>query len=212
MPWRRVLRTPLILLGINLAVGVLTAGVVYGYGDDQLSRRDRLTSALQTLSYHRATVAEDQAYIEANQAAYDALIAGGLLAEQDRLEAARLLELLGRQHGLHGIRYSFSPQRSAPLGPGRLAQTTLLTTEVAIEMTAALDLDLLAYARSVAARLPGDVRVIGFSLERRYDVDPDLLGRLRAGQRVDVVAGRLRLEWRALRGRGAAEPTGPTPS
>jgi hypothetical protein len=209
---RRALRTPLILLGINLAVGLLTAGVVYGYAGNQASRRDQLTSSMQNLSYQRATAVEDLAYIETNQTAFDTLLAEGLLADQDRLEAARLLEQVGHQHRLNGIRYSFSPQREGPLGPGRLAQMTLLSAEVTIEMTAVLDLDLLAFARSVQAHLPGDVRVIAFSLERHHDAEPDLLARLRAAQRVDLVAGRLQLEWRALRWRGAAAATEAEPS
>jgi hypothetical protein len=51
-----------------------------------------------------------------------------------------------------------------------------------------------------------------FSLERRHDAEPDLLARLRAAQRVDLVAGRLQLEWRALRWRGAAASTELEPS
>ena len=73
---------------------------------------------MHSLNHERATVDEDLAYIAANQAAYDALLARGLVAEQDRLAAARLLEQLRDRHGLHVVRYSFSPQREAPLGRG----------------------------------------------------------------------------------------------
>jgi hypothetical protein len=204
MRWRRTLRTPLLLLGINLALGALTAGVVYGYAGAQVSRRDHLTSMMQDLSQQRADAIEDQAYIREHQTTFETLLEEGLLAPQDRLEAARLLEQLGRRYRLNDVRYSFSPQRAAPLGPGRLAQTTLLTTEVTIEMSAVLDLDLLRFARAVRAHLPGDVQVTGFGLERRGDPGPDLLARLRAGQRVDLVTGHLELEWRALRRPGGA--------
>ena len=212
MRWRRALRTPLILLGINLGSAVLAAGVVYGYAGTQASRRDHLTSTLQHLSQQRATAAEDLAYIEANRATFDRLLEGGLLADQDRLAAARLLEELARRHGLNGIRYSFDPQRTAPLGSGRLAGMTLLSTAIAIEMTGVLDRDLLAFAQSVAAQLPGDVRVTGLRLERRHDAAAGLLARLRADRRVDLVEGRVQLEWRALRWQGAAAAAGPEPS
>lgn len=208
MRWRRALRMPLLLLGVNLGLGLLTAGVVYGYAGTQFSRRDHLTSAMQGLSQQRASVVDDLAYIEANQTAFDTLLEQGLLAEQDRIEAARLLEQLGRRHHLNDIRYSFSPQRSAPLGGGRLAQMTLLTTEVTIEMTAVLDVDLLSFARAVRAHLPSDVRVTGLTIERRHDAGPDLLARLRAAERVDVVSGQLQLEWRALRWAGARAAEG----
>jgi hypothetical protein len=69
-----------------------------------------------------------------------------------------------------------------------------------------LDLDLLRFARAVRAHLPGDVQVTGFGLERRDDPGPDLLARLRAGQRVDLVSGHLQLEWRALRRPGGGAP------
>jgi hypothetical protein len=205
--WRRALRIPLILLGLNLIGGVLVAAVVYGYAGGQASLRDRLAAAMHSLNHERATVDEDLAYIEANQAAYEALLARGLVAEQDRLAAARLLEQLGDRHGLHVVRYSFSPQREAPLGEGQLAQITVLTTEVSIDMTGVTDLHLLAFVDSVTDSFSGDVRVGGLSLQRRFDAVPSLLARLRAKERVDVVEGRLQLEWRALRwrdGRAAA--------
>jgi hypothetical protein len=199
--WRRALRIPLILLGVNLIGGLIAAGIVYGYAGSQASLRDRLAAAMHSLNHERATVDEDLAYIEANQAAYDALLARGLVAEQDRLAAARLLEQLRDRHGLHVVRYSFSPQREAALGEGRLAQMTLLTTEVTIDMTGLVDLDLLAFASAVAEGFSGDVRVVGLSLQRRFDAGPGLLARLRARERVDVVEGRLQLEWRTLRWR-----------
>jgi hypothetical protein len=205
--WRRALRIPLILLGLNLIGGVLVAAVVYGYAGGQASLRDRLAAAMHSLNHERATVDEDLAYIEANQPAYEALLARGIVAEQNRLAAARLLEQLRDRHGLHVVRYSFSPQREAPLGEGQLAQMTVLTTEVSIDMTGVTDLDLLAFVDSVTDSFSGDVRVVGLSLQRRFDAVPSLLARLRAKERVDVVEGRLQLEWRALRwrdGRAAA--------
>ena len=212
MRWRRALRTPLILLGINLGSAVLAGGVVYGYADQQAARHDGLTATLQQLSQQRATAVEDLAYIEANRSAFDELLEGGLLADQDRLAAARLLEELARRHGLNGIRYSFDPQRAAPLGPGRLAEMTLLTTTIAIEMTAVLDRDVLAFARSAAAQLPGEVRVTGLRLERHEETGPNLLARLRDGVRVHLVAGRLQLDWRTLRWQGAAVAAAPRSS
>jgi hypothetical protein len=197
--WRRLLRAPLILFGINLVIGILAAGVIYGYAGNQIWLRDRLASGLHNLNAERTTEAEDLAYLRANQTSYERLLERGLLAGQDRLAAARLLEQLRSQHRVNSIHYSFSPQRAAPLGPGRLARMTLLSTDVTIEMTGVTDLDLLAFARGVANELPGDVRVIAFSLERRSEVAPDLLARLRAGAPVDLVGGRLQLEWRALR-------------
>jgi hypothetical protein len=205
-PWRRALRIPLILLSINLIGGILAAGVVSGYVGSQESLRDRLAAAIDSLNHERATVDEDLAYIEANQAAYEALLARGLVVGQDRLAAARLLEQLRDRHGLHVVRYSFSPQREAPLGQGRLGQMTLLTTEVTIDMTGVTDLDLLAFVSSVTDGLSGDVRVVGLSLQRRFDATPGLLVRLRARERVDVVEGRLQLEWRALRWRDGRAP------
>ncbi len=205
---RRALRTPLILLGVNLVAGVLAAGVVYDYAGHQLSSRHRVVTALHDLNSQRTTVAENLAFLHANQASYEMLLGHGLLAEQDRLAAARLLEQLRVRHRVNSIHYSFSPQRAAPLGPGRLAQMTLLSSDVTIDLTGVTDLDLLAFARGVANQLPGDVRVVGFSLERRSAVEPDLLARLRAGQPVDLVDGRLQFEWRALRwqGRGTRPP------
>ena len=201
---------PLILLGVNLVAGMLAAGVVDGYAGNQVSLRDQLTSAMRNLNAERTTVAEDLAYRQAHQASYDMLLERGLLAEPDRLAAAQLLEQLRVRYGLNGIRYSFSPQAEAPLGPGRLARMTLLTTDVAIDMTGITDIDLLAFARAVARDFPGNVRVVGFSLQRRAEPDPGVLARLRAGERVDLVDGRLQFEWRALRWEGSGPQPGAT--
>ena len=197
--WRRALRTPLILLGLNLVAGILAALVVYGYAGNQVSVRDRLASGLHNLNSKRTTVAEDMAFIEANQTSYEMLLERGLVAGQDRLAAARLLEQLRARHRVTGIQYSFSPQRSTPLGGDQPGGMTLLSTDLTIAMTGVTDLDLLAFAREVANQLPGDVRVVAFSLERHSDDLPDLLARLGAHEPVDLVDGRLQLEWRALR-------------
>jgi hypothetical protein len=197
--WPRALRTPLILLGLNLAVAGLAAGVVYGYTDSQESLRNRLAGAMRNLNYQRASVVDDLAYLDANRAEYDALLERGLVGNQDRLAAAQLLEQLSQRHGLDGIRYSFSPEQTAPLGTGRLAPMTLLTTAVVVDMTGLTDVDLLGFARAVADRFPGDVRITALDLERRQAVDRDLLGRTRAGERVVLVEGRLQFDWRMVR-------------
>jgi hypothetical protein len=211
--WRRALRTPLILLGVNLVVAGLAVGVVYGYADSQESLRNRLAGAMRSLNYQRASVADDIAYLDANRAEYDALLERGLVSDQDRFAAAQLLEQLSRDHGLGGVRYSFSPQQTAPLGPGRLAQITLLTTEVTVDMSGLTDVDLLAFARAVADRFPCDVRITALDLECRQSVDRDLLTRIRAGERVALVEGRLQFDWRMVRpGEAAGDGPGTRPS
>jgi hypothetical protein len=86
--WRRALRTPLILLGVNLVVAGLAVSVVYGYADSQESLRNRLAGAMRSLNYRRASVADDIAYLDANRAEYDALLEHGLVGNQDRLASA----------------------------------------------------------------------------------------------------------------------------
>lgn len=195
----RPLRLPLLLLAVNLVVGVLAAGVVYGYAGSQTSLRDQLSAAIRHLNHQRASVAEDLAYLRANRAAFDALVARGLLAGHDRLAAARLLEDLRRRHGVATIHYSFSPQREAPLGPGRDAAITVLATEVTIDMSALTDRELLAFVHAVLGEFPGALRVLELDLDRRQDPEPELLARLRAGEPVTFADGRLRFEWRSFR-------------
>jgi hypothetical protein len=208
--WRRSYRTPFLLLAVNLGIAVLAASVVYGYTGPQLSIRDRLTSALHELNYRRSTTAEDLAYVAANQAAYDEVVDRGLLAPLDRLGAAGLLERLRREHGLNRLYYSFSPEREEPLGSGPLSRIAVRTTEVAIDLAGLTDLAVVGFAEAVVAELPGDVRIVGLRLERKLAIDDRLLARVRSGEAVDLVEGRLVLEWRALRllDRGQAEPPG----
>ncbi len=88
---------------------------------------------------------------------------------------------------------------------------TLLSSDVTIDMTGVTDIDLLAFVRAVATGFPGNVRVVSFSLQRRSAVEPGSLARLRAGERVDLVDGRLQFEWRALRWQGR-DPLPPSTS
>jgi hypothetical protein len=81
---------------------------------------------------------------------------------------------------------------------------TLLTTEVTVDMSGLTDVDLVAFARAVTDRMPGDVRVTALDVERRQSVDRDLLARIRAGERVALVEGRLQFDWRMLRPDAAA--------
>lgn len=196
--WRRSYSAPLLLLAVNLGIAGLAASVVYGYTGQQLSLRDRLTSTLHELNYRRDTTAEDLAYVAANQAAYDQLMDQGLLAPLDRLAAAGLLERLRRDHGLNRLHYSFSPEREEPLGSGPLSRITVRTTEVAIDLAGMTDLAVVGFAEALVAELPGDVRIVGLRLERKLAIDEHLLARVRAGEAVDLVEGRLELEWRAL--------------
>jgi hypothetical protein len=195
---RRMIRTPLLLVVVNLAIGSLAGGVVYGYAGPQADLRDRLTSAMANLAYERASMADDAAYLAANQAAYEALLERGLTAPLDRLGAAALFEELRARHGLNAIQYSFSPESERPAGPGRLARLSVRATEVRLEMSGVTDLDLLAFMRSVVGRLPGDVQITRLDLERRDPVDARALARLRRGEAVGLVGGRLGFQWRAL--------------
>ena len=198
---RRSLRRLLILLGINLAIGAVAASVVYGYTGSQKSFRDQLQSAMQGLNGQRKRISDELAYIEINRNAYDTLIDDGLLAPQDRLAAADLLNRLSREHRLNEIHYSFDPQRSEPLGvPGR-SDLVVAVTNVTIDITAISDIDLLGFVKAIMAHFPGDVRVAGLRVERRRAVDQHLLARLKRGDLVPVVEGQLEFQWRTLRRR-----------
>lgn len=206
----RAYRTLLLLVLVNLGIGVLAGGVVHGYTGPQLSLRDALARKLNALNYQRETTAEDLAYVAANRAAYDELVARGLLVSVDRLAGAALLERLRQEHGLHRIHYSFSPEREEPLGQGALSRTIVRTTEVAIDLAGPSDLEVLSFAEDLLTRLPGDVQIVGLRLERKLAIDEHLLGRIRSGESVDVVEGRIDLEWRSLDLPETRQPAPPT--
>lgn len=201
---RRSLRRLLILLGINLAVGAVAASVVYGYTDSQESFRDQLQSAMQGLNGQRKRISDELAYIEINRSAYDTLIDDGLLAPQDRLAAAYLLNRLRREHRLNEIHYSFDPQRSEPLTVGGRSDLVVAVTNVTIDIAAISDIDLLGFVKAIMAHFPGDVRVAGLRVERRRAVDQHLIARLRRGDPVHVVEGQLEFHWRTLQRRERA--------
>lgn len=195
---RRSVRTLLILLGINLMTGLLAGGVVEGYTAPQEEVRDGLANAMQNLNHERATAAADQAYVAANRAVHRTLLARGLTRPQDRLAAAALLERLREAHRLNGIHYSFGPARDLAAGPGRLSRLQIRASDVVIDMNGVTDHDLLGFARAVMEQLPGDVRITTLQLERLGAPARQVLDRLRAGEPVTLVTGRLELEWRSL--------------
>lgn len=210
MPRRRPIRRALALLAVNLVLGALTLAIVGGYTDGLEAARDRLSRQLRHLNSERSMSEGDQAFLEANQDAYQALVAGGLLEPPDRLAVAALLDHLQAAHGLNAIRYSFSPQIERPLGPQGGGRLAVIATDVAIDMVGISDTDMLGFAAAVESGFPGDIRVTELRLYRRERVDDALLGRLRAGEPIDLVEGRLAFEWRTLQWRDpAATEDGP---
>ena len=187
-----------------VAVGAVAASVVYGYTDSQESFRDQLQSAMQGLNGQRKRISDELAYIEINRSAYDTLIDDGLLAPQDRLAAADLLNRLRREHRLNEIHYSFDPQRSEPLATGGRSDLVVAVTNVTIDIAAISDIDLLGFVKAIMAHFPGDVRVAGLRVERRRAVDQHLIARLRRGDPVHVVEGQLEFHWRTLQRRERA--------
>jgi hypothetical protein len=194
----RSIRRAIALLALNLVLGTVALGISQYYTDDREAARDRLSRKLRSLSSERALSEEEGAYLAANQAAYQALVEGGLLDPPDRLAVAAELERLQQAHGLNAIRYSFSPQLARPLGPGSNGGLSVLSTSVTIEMFGITDNDMLAFARALQTDLPGDVRLTELRLHRREVVDNALLARLRAGEAIDLVEGHLAFEWRTL--------------
>jgi hypothetical protein len=203
---RRSIRRVLALLATNLLLGGLALAIAHDYANEREAARDRLSRQMRVLTSERALGEEEQAYLEANLAAYQAVVRAGLLDPPDRLAVAALLEDLQKAHGLNAIRYSVSPQLERPLGPG--GGMSVLSTSVTIDMSGIADTDMLDFVQSVETAFPGDIRVTALRLNRLETVDGALLARLQAGEPIDLVEGHLAFEWRTLHWRDRGDGQG----
>ena len=169
------LKTPiLLLLG---AVLFAATGIFWSYGHDADARaaRQQQHAALDAARKRHQQSQTEARLIAQHLDAYRALIAGGFVGDENRLDWIEAVHLANRDTRLYGLTYALSPRADAPAGlSGGLP---LKQTRMVVRMPLLVETDLPRFLDALHARAPGIVRANRCRLARITDGPPQPVNR-----------------------------------
>jgi hypothetical protein len=191
----RVLRIIAAVAAVDIVV------ILYAFlslEDDVGERADQVSQLQSELTSTQGKTASTRKEIEQLpelRKLYDAALANGVLASQDRLKFINLAQELARNNHLSDFYFKLSPEQNAPL-PGSKYQ--LSSTEVSLTSTGLLASDGFAFWEEILKRSQAHYLIVGATMERVADDVNAALPGIKAGTKTVLVKSELRFKWQSM--------------
>jgi hypothetical protein len=184
-----------------LAVFLLIMAACYGYLRPKLAETQQLTMAAQDATRGiREQINDISARKQresVDRSRYEALEKTGFLGDQNRLNAARILENMRVRHRVTGMEYQIDAVESIPV-TRQQDNAGLIIRNSKIDMTlhGFLDSDMIDFSEAAQRSLPGHVTLKEIFIEKLADPTQDQLMAISRGGGIDLVRATLVLQWR----------------
>ena len=182
----------------NIALISLYILVTSPWYESTLQTRKSLEQEVQKIRGEVSKVEANLDLIREKRPSYEKLLQNGWLAQQDRLEAAELIEELSESYHLAYLDYQFQPENRFTLNDPKLRDTTFVETNIHLTFQATLDFDVQSMISKLQTELPGAVDVTSVEFGRHKALELSDLLALEAGQSVALIEGSAVLAWRTL--------------
>ena len=182
----------------NIALISLYFLVVSPWYENTLQIRKSLEQEVHKIRGDIGIVEANLDLIREQRPNYEELLRNGWLAQQDRLDAAELIEELSESYRLAYLDYQFQPENRFALNDPKLRDTTFVETNIYLTFQATLDFDIQSMISKLQAELPGAIDVISLEYGRHKALELSDLLALEAGQSVPLIEGSAVLAWRTL--------------
>lgn len=168
----------------------------------ELASYQRMTasadSASAGLNVQINDVAVRKAREDADRSKFEMLEKEGFMSQQDRLNAARILEILRIQHRMTGLEYQIEPVRMVPvLRQPENTGVTMSVSKISLGLRGFLDGDAHDFIKALKRGLPGHVVITELELEKIIPLSDELLAHISSGDGGELVKGSVELQWRS---------------
>jgi len=162
----RPLFIPGAMLGVVLLVWLLAIPMVVEYHARTAGVVAQLQAELLGLRGETIAKQAEGDQLRRTTGEYEALVAEGVASPQDRLAAAAIIERQAKLHNLRDVRFAISPERQLEGPAFRNGDTSVIATEININVAGLLDTHLIDYLNAVRQQLPGRSQILVVTLEK----------------------------------------------
>ncbi len=188
---------------IAIVIFGLIIGACYGYLIPELDRYQQMTDAARDATINvnvqmgdlRTRAARDS--VDRNK--YELLVKDGFLGQQDRLNAARILETLRVKHRISGLEYQIDAvQKNPVLRQSGETSAEVNSSKITLNIRCFLDDDLRDFILAVKNALPGHVSVAAMEIVKLTPPSDELLLDISRGGASELISGTVELQWQVV--------------
>jgi len=186
-----------------MAIFVLIMWACFGYLRPELVNYRQMTNsaldAAVSINAQIKDLAARKTRDDADRREFQMLEKDGFLGEQNRLNAARILERLRVQHRISGLEYQIGAVDKVTI-PGQPENTGIVmsSSKISLNMRGFLDSDMRDFTAAIQSGLPGHVTVIEIEIVKLASPGNDLLALISRGGGTELVSATVELQWQAV--------------
>lgn len=199
----------IILLVIN---GLLAAGIYYYVmPETEVATKEfktvkneviRLRNDINTIEIRLAELKE-------NEKQYDRLVKRGFISDQDRLDIRSSIDDMRERSGVKTLTYNIQPIEYVENDQSyALVDHDLIKSKVSVDVTALLDLEVLALQAMFNDEFPGQTILEEVTYERSNPITQENLVKIGNGENIDFMRGKLNFSWYSLSPKVTKQPQG----
>lgn len=136
--------------------------------------------------------------LEEQQKNFNKLEAIQFFDKQDRRRAQEILEVMQDRSSVLSAKASISGGALIDHPEAERAQHKILESSIQIEISAMEDTDIFRYLWLLENRFPGYVDIKTFTLERKVDVNRELLQKIISGEKPEIVSAKIAADWKTM--------------
>lgn len=193
------------VIAFNLLFFLFGTGLVDSLVDDYQGEERAARSRVEDAQKQTRALEQDLKMVQDNRQRYESIVARGMIGDQNRLAAVRLLETLRELHRIRSLDYQFEPAAAVASTGAETKDYDITRTNVMLDFQAVIDSDVFAFARRLDETFPGAVVVNSIKIARVGDPDPDIVKAVGEGDGVTLVKGTLGFAWRTANLRAEAQ-------
>ena len=169
--------------------------VCFGYLRPELANYRQMTNAALdaavSINAQINDLAARKARDDADRREFQMLEKDGFLGEQNRLNAARILERLRVQHRISGLEYQIGAVDKVTI-PGHPENTGIVMS------SSKISLNMRDFTTAIQRGLPGHVTVTEIEIVKLASPGNDLLALISRGGGTELVSATVELQWQAV--------------
>ncbi|MEQ1887781.1 MAG: hypothetical protein ABL951_01220 [Alphaproteobacteria bacterium] len=186
-----------------LAFFALIMAACFGYLAPELENIRQMTAAANDSAASVTIQLNDISARKVRDAAdrnlFYALEKDGFVGDQNRLNAARILEKLRVRHHISGLEYQIDPVETISIlrQPENTGEK-MSVSKISLGMRGFLDRDLRDFTAAVKRGLPGYLTITDIEMEKLETPSDELLMQIGAGKGTELLKGSVQFLWQAV--------------
>ncbi len=188
----------IILLVVN---GILGAGIyLYILPEGEASQRQHkaIKSEVSRLRNDINTIEVRLAELKENEKEFKRLLQKQFISDQDRVTIRSVIDDMTKRSGVRGLNYNIEPIQYVEHDHSYALNYDLIKSNVSMNMTSLIDLEILALQSMINAEFPGHTIIEKITYERTNPITKENLAKISTNESIDFMKGEIVFGWYSL--------------